>query len=124
MRLTLNSTDLTMYCSTYLKLEFLFDKLYCIYLRLTAESSSLPPVLESLRPLSPRTDRPEHALITYTLGVKQLLVACNRMDFTEPPLCQAEFEEICVITQLQFHSYSFYFRMARYQRYDLSLIHI
>jgi elongation factor 1-alpha len=35
-----------------------------------------------------RTDR-EHALLAYTLGVKQLIVACNKMDSTEPPYNQA-----------------------------------
>merc|ERR1712098_346917 len=36
----------------------------------------------------------EHALLAYTLGVKQLIVACNKMDSTEPPCSQARFEEI------------------------------
>merc|ERR1712107_698814 len=36
----------------------------------------------------------EHALLAYTLGVKQLIVACNEMDSTEPPYSQARFEEI------------------------------
>ena len=48
----------------------------------------------------------EHALLAYTLGVKQLIVACNKMDSTEPPYSQARFEEIqkelaeCVREQL------------------------
>merc|ERR1719282_1863280 len=36
----------------------------------------------------------EHALLAYTLGVKQLIVACNKMDSTEPPYSQARIEEI------------------------------
>merc|ERR1712243_188056 len=36
----------------------------------------------------------EHALLAYTLGVRQLIVACNKMDNTEPPYSQARFEEI------------------------------
>jgi elongation factor 1-alpha len=36
----------------------------------------------------------EHALLAFTLGVKQLIVACNKMDSTEPPWSQARFEEI------------------------------
>jgi len=36
----------------------------------------------------------EHALLAYTLGVKQLIVAANKMDSTEPPYSQARFEEI------------------------------
>merc|ERR1712154_25698 len=39
------------------------------------------------------TDR-EHALLAYTLGVKQLIVAVNKMDSTAPPYSQARFEEI------------------------------
>jgi elongation factor 1-alpha len=36
----------------------------------------------------------EHALLAYTLGVKQLIVCCNKMDSTEPPFSQNRFEEI------------------------------
>jgi len=36
----------------------------------------------------------EHALLAYTLGVKQMIVACNKMDNTEPPYGQKRFEEI------------------------------
>jgi len=36
----------------------------------------------------------EHALLAYTLGVKQLIVGVNKMDTTEPPFSQARFEEI------------------------------
>jgi len=36
----------------------------------------------------------EHALLAYTLGVKQLIVGVNKMDTTEPPYSQPRFEEI------------------------------
>jgi elongation factor 1-alpha len=36
----------------------------------------------------------EHALLAYTLGVKQLIVGVNKMDSTEPPYSKARFEEI------------------------------
>ncbi|CAL8297777.1 unnamed protein product [Merluccius merluccius] len=36
----------------------------------------------------------EHALLAYTLGVKQLIVCVNKMDSTEPRYSQQRFEEI------------------------------
>ncbi|EPQ06786.1 Elongation factor 1-alpha 1 [Myotis brandtii] len=36
----------------------------------------------------------EHALLAYTLGVKQLMVGVNKMDSTEPPYSQKRYEEI------------------------------
>jgi len=36
----------------------------------------------------------EHALLAYTLGVKQLIVGVNKMDSTEPPYSEARFTEI------------------------------
>uniref|UniRef100_A0A023FY92 Putative translation elongation factor ef-1 alpha/tu n=1 Tax=Amblyomma parvum TaxID=251391 RepID=A0A023FY92_AMBPA len=36
----------------------------------------------------------EHALLAYTLGVKQMIVGVNKMDTTEPPFSQTRFEEI------------------------------
>jgi elongation factor 1-alpha len=36
----------------------------------------------------------EHALLAFTLGVKQLIVAVNKMDSTEPPFSKARYEEI------------------------------
>ncbi|MFX9193166.1 GTP-binding protein, partial [Acinetobacter baumannii] len=36
----------------------------------------------------------EHALLAYTLGVKQMIVGVNKMDNTEPPYSGPRFEEI------------------------------
>lgn len=36
----------------------------------------------------------EHALLAYTLGVKQLIVGVNKIDSTEPPYSEKRFEEI------------------------------
>jgi len=36
----------------------------------------------------------EHALLAYTLGVKQIIVGCNKIDNTEPPYSEDRFEEI------------------------------
>uniref|UniRef100_A0A8C5YHJ4 Tr-type G domain-containing protein n=1 Tax=Microcebus murinus TaxID=30608 RepID=A0A8C5YHJ4_MICMU len=36
----------------------------------------------------------EHALLAYTLGVKQLIVGVNKMDSTEPPYNQKRYEDI------------------------------
>jgi len=36
----------------------------------------------------------EHALLAYTLGVKQLIIGVNKMDSTEPPYSESRFDEI------------------------------
>ncbi|MRC56887.1 elongation factor 1-alpha, partial [Bacillus thuringiensis] len=36
----------------------------------------------------------EHALLAYTLGVKQMIIGVNKMDNTEPPYSETRFEEI------------------------------
>ncbi|KAJ8289411.1 hypothetical protein GJAV_G00001010 [Gymnothorax javanicus] len=36
----------------------------------------------------------EHALLAYTLGVKQLIVGVNKMDSTEPPYSENRYQEI------------------------------
>jgi len=36
----------------------------------------------------------EHALLAFTLGVKQLIIGVNKMDNTEPPYSEARFKEI------------------------------
>ncbi len=36
----------------------------------------------------------EHALLAYTLGVKQMIVVVNKMDATEPAFSEARFNEI------------------------------
>jgi len=36
----------------------------------------------------------EHALLAFTLGVKQMIVGVNKMDSTEPPYSEARFKEI------------------------------
>merc|ERR1711976_1129504 len=36
----------------------------------------------------------EHALLAFTLGVKQLIIGINKMDNTEPPYSEARFKEI------------------------------
>ncbi|XP_013405897.1 elongation factor 1-alpha [Lingula anatina] len=37
----------------------------------------------------------EHALLAFTLGVKQMIVGVNKIDSTEPPYSEARFKEIC-----------------------------
>lgn len=36
----------------------------------------------------------EHALLAYTLGVKQMIVAVNKMDATDPPYSEKRFQEV------------------------------
>jgi translation elongation factor EF-1alpha len=36
----------------------------------------------------------EHALLCFTLGVKQMIIGVNKMDNTEPPYSEARFDEI------------------------------
>uniref|UniRef100_A0A8C6L121 Elongation factor 1-alpha n=1 Tax=Nothobranchius furzeri TaxID=105023 RepID=A0A8C6L121_NOTFU len=36
----------------------------------------------------------EHALLAYTLGVKQIIVCVNKMDTTEPPYSQKRYDEV------------------------------
>ncbi|XP_028826178.1 elongation factor 1-alpha-like [Denticeps clupeoides] len=36
----------------------------------------------------------EHALLAYTLGVKQVIVCVNKMDLTEPPYSQKRYDEV------------------------------
>merc|ERR1712127_747444 len=36
----------------------------------------------------------EHAMLAFTLGVKQMIIACNKMDNTEPPYSEKRFSEI------------------------------
>merc|ERR1711972_813105 len=36
----------------------------------------------------------EHALLAFTLGVKQMIVCCNKMDATDPPYSKARYDEI------------------------------
>nr|XP_054093312.1 putative elongation factor 1-alpha-like 3 [Callithrix jacchus] len=49
---------------------------------------------ESEAGLSRNGQTKEHALLAYTLGVKQLIVGINKMDSTEPPDSQKRYEEI------------------------------
>lgn len=37
----------------------------------------------------------EHALLAYTLGVKQLIVGVNKMDSTEPPYSEVSSVTVC-----------------------------
>ena len=36
----------------------------------------------------------EHALLAFTLGVKRVIAAVNKMDSTHPPYCETRYEEI------------------------------
>ena len=44
-----------------------------------------PGVVEFEAGISKNGQTREHALLAYTLGVKQLIVGVNKMDSTEPP---------------------------------------
>ena len=39
----------------------------------------------------------EHALLAYTLGIRQMIIACNKMDTTEPAYSEKRFSEVCQI---------------------------
>ena len=39
----------------------------------------------------------EHALLAYTLGVKQLIVGVNKMDSTEPKYSEVRFRFACLV---------------------------
>ena len=43
----------------------------------------------------------EHALLAYTLGVKQLIVGVNKMDSTEPKYSEVRFGILYLFTQRQ-----------------------
>ena len=52
-------------------------------------------MLVSLKPcISENRHTHEHALLAYTLGVKQLIVGTNKIDSTEPPYSWKRNEEI------------------------------
>jgi elongation factor 1-alpha len=53
-----------------------------------------PPDKENSKPVSPNGQTREHALLAYTLGVKQLIVAINKMDDKSVNFAQARYEEI------------------------------
>merc|ERR1719336_682056 len=36
----------------------------------------------------------EHAMLAFTLGVKQMIIACNKIDNTEPPYSESRFNDI------------------------------
>ena len=42
----------------------------------------------------------EHALLAYTLGVKQLIVGVNKMDSTEPPYSEVGIVLVSITPQL------------------------
>ena len=45
----------------------------------------------------------EHALLAYTLGVKQLIVGVNKMDNTEPPYSKVNNFSVCCFLELFYH---------------------
>ncbi|KAK8965852.1 Elongation factor 1-alpha [Platanthera guangdongensis] len=62
--------------------------------RLTAPSSSLIPQRRfRSRYFQGWPDR-EHALLAFTLGVKQMICCCNKMDATTPKYSKARYDEI------------------------------
>lgn len=55
----------------------------------------------------------EHALLAYTLGVKQLIVGVNKMDSTEPPYSEVKHHLFLIlIVKLLIDSYKLFFRLV------------
>ncbi|CAI7778010.1 unnamed protein product [Closterium sp. NIES-53] len=50
--------------------------------------------VSSIHGISKHGQTREHALLAFTLGVKQMICCCNKMDATTPKYSKARYEEI------------------------------
>lgn len=78
-------------------IQNLFIKLYFLWSLYQADCAVLivaAGVGEFEAGISKNGQTREHALLAYTLGVKQLIVAVNKMDSTEPSYSEKRYDEI------------------------------
>ena len=63
----------------------------------------------------------EHALLAYTLGVKQMIVATNKMDGTTPPYNKDRYEEIAAeVAELNAKVSGWVYKLAVYNKTNLA----